>query len=137
MAEVLASPADLGCPRFHAIATPHVSERPLASRSVAFGVRAAHCAAPTKEPKTAGKLFLFAVLASNAPDTIRTGDLGGASTTKLATQCDLAANVGRSGRLWGSPQGNQSAPDTIRTYDLGFRKALLYPAELRGRGGGA
>ena len=24
------------------------------------------------------------------------------------------------------------APDTIRTYDLGFRKALLYPAELRG-----
>ena len=25
------------------------------------------------------------------------------------------------------------APDTIRTYDLGFRKALLYPAELRGR----
>jgi hypothetical protein len=26
-----------------------------------------------------------------------------------------------------------SAPDTIRTYDLGFRKALLYPTELRGR----
>jgi hypothetical protein len=25
------------------------------------------------------------------------------------------------------------APDTIRTYDLGFRKALLYPTELRGR----
>lgn len=25
------------------------------------------------------------------------------------------------------------APDTIRTYDLGFRKALLYPAELRER----
>ena len=29
-----------------------------------------------------------------------------------------------------------SAPDTIRTYDLGFRKALLYPAELRGRAAG-
>jgi hypothetical protein len=29
--------------------------------------------------------------------------------------------------------GQISAPDTIRTYDLGFRKALLYPAELRGR----
>jgi hypothetical protein len=27
----------------------------------------------------------------------------------------------------------KSAPDTIRTYDLGFRKALLYPTELRGR----
>jgi hypothetical protein len=29
----------------------------------------------------------------------------------------------------------RSAPDTIRTYDLGFRKALLYPAELRGLDG--
>ena len=31
-----------------------------------------------------------------------------------------------------SRQSRLSAPDTIRTYDLGFRKALLYPAELRG-----
>jgi integrase len=33
----------------------------------------------------------------------------------------------------GQRVGQNSAPDTIRTYDLGFRKALLYPTELRGR----
>ena len=27
---------------------------------------------------------------------------------------------------------HRGVPDTIRTYDLRFRKALLYPAELRG-----
>ena len=37
------------------------------------------------------------------------------------------------GRVAPGSRNKTSTPDRIRTYDLSFRKAALYPTELRGR----
>ncbi len=54
---------------------------------------------------------------------------------RRCTEPSKALEIGRFLLIFSALAGG--APDTIRTYDLGFRKALLYPTELRGRARGA
>ncbi len=70
------------------------------------------------------------------------GEAPAGDSAGSATGCTRCRHLSRRvpacwrGKLLGNPEVSPkqtSTPETIRTSDLRFRKALLYPAELRGR----